>query len=280
MLSGALSRCVVAPLDVVKIKQQISTERHSPGTLQIAREVLATQGLPGFWRGNLPALMLWASFSAIQFPLYRSLSASCQGLGFQPSVGHAVAGACAGAVATTITYPLDLLRTRVIAASQSRGRPRALALVRQQLLQHSIRGLYHGLTPALLSVMPSSAILFLVYEPLRTAFAGHSGVMHHVGTALGVGSAAGAAAGMASKLATYPLDTARKRMQVRSMQGGSGTGNKYTLAECLRDTHAQGGVRALYRGLTPAMLKVGVSMGPALAVYEATRSLLLRGALS
>lgn len=273
-ISGAISRCIVAPLDVLKIRQQIAQGSSAPAMLAVAKDVFNTQGFAGFWRGNLPALALWASYSAVQFPAYRAAVSSLQQRGLPDSMCHAVAGASAGVSATLLTYPLDLLRTRSIAATQSSTGPTVVALVRAQLVQHSWRGLYLGLSPALLAIVPSNAVLFLVYEPLREAFAGHSGIMQHIGTALGVGSAAGAAAGIASKLATYPLDTARKRMQVHSAGDSSCARTPYTLRQCLQATFTKGGVRGLYRGLLPALLKVAVSMGPALAVYEAVRTAL------
>jgi len=273
LVSGAISRCIVAPLDVIKIRQQISPGSRAPSMGEVVRRVLEADGAMGMWRGNLPALALWASYSAIQFPVYRAAVSWLQQRGLPGPASHATGGAAAGALATLLTYPLDLLRTRSIAASSvSTAHPSLVQLVRGQLAGHSWRGLYHGLSPALVAVAPSNGVLFLVYEPLREAFAGHSGVMHHVGTALGVGSAAGAAAGIASKLVTYPLDTARKRMQVYTMTAPQRNG--YTLQQCLVDTYAEAGVRGLYRGLSPALIKVAVSMGPALAVYEAVRTAL------
>ncbi len=276
LAAGAISRCFIAPLDVIKIRQQIAVGSTTPSMRSVAQDVLATQSLGGFWRGNLPALGLWAAYSGIQFPVYRASVAALQEQGMSSAAAFACGGAVAGVIATSATYPLDLLRTASIAASHgSDSRPSLLTLLSTQLRQHSWRGLYHGMSPAVLAVVPSNAVLFLVYEPLRAAFAGHSGIMHHIGTAVGVGSAAGAAAGVASKLVTYPLDTARKRMQVHGMRTGSS--QQYALLACLRDTYNDGGIRSLYRGLLPALLKVAASMGPALAVYEATRSLLAAG---
>ena len=70
------------------------------------------------WKGNVPAEILYVCYGGIQFVSYRSISQAQQLLlkgRVPPQVESFVAGASAGAVATTATYPLDLLRTRFAA---------------------------------------------------------------------------------------------------------------------------------------------------------------------
>ena len=71
--AGCIARLVVAPLDVVKIRLQVQIEPlHGgggkyKGMLHAFRTILAEEGLRGYWRGTLPALLLWVPYTAVQF---------------------------------------------------------------------------------------------------------------------------------------------------------------------------------------------------------------------
>ena len=74
-LAGGCARCVVAPLDVVKIRMQVQLEptrtgagggKYS-GTAQALACIFREEGLRGLWRGTLPALLLWVPYTAVQF---------------------------------------------------------------------------------------------------------------------------------------------------------------------------------------------------------------------
>src|SRR5277367_520091 len=124
-------RFVIAPLDVVKIRLQLQIHSlsdplsHSPsrlrgspiykGTLPTIKRILREEGLTGLWKGNIPAELMYVTYSAIQFSTYRSVTLALQsafGERKLPTAAESfIAGASAGAVATMATYPLDLLRT-------------------------------------------------------------------------------------------------------------------------------------------------------------------------
>lgn len=81
---------------------------------------------------------------------------------------------------------------------------------------------------------------------------------------------AGAVAGSISQTLTYPLDVLRRRMQVAGMPDGKaklGYSDKSSydvFATIIRND----GVRGLYRGLWPNLLKVAPSIGVSFGVYE------------
>lgn len=133
---------VASPFDVVKIRLQVPRGPVlDPGTpryvLHLVREMCAEEGVRGFYRcgqrtgglpsaltagpaprrGNAPALALWASYSAVQFPVYEYAKAALQSATGSPAASWFFAGAAAGITATLVTYPMDYLRT-VIAAGE------------------------------------------------------------------------------------------------------------------------------------------------------------------
>ena len=148
--SDATSSFVTAPLDVLKIRLQLSKyplatkysvadtdlkikeHLHIPKptptkrfyALHLLKSIVRSEGPTALWKGNVPAQLLYLSYSAVQFSTYRLCAseliqlADKSGASTSTTTQHVIpllAGATAGAVATAATYPLDLLRTRFAA---------------------------------------------------------------------------------------------------------------------------------------------------------------------
>jgi hypothetical protein len=132
--SGGLTRALLSPLDVLKIRLQLHSAPAGGGALAVARGILAADGVRGFWRGSGTGIALWVAYMAVQFPAYqaarRALEASSGGGGSGSSGGGGasllqlpplslLAGGLAGVAATAVTYPLDWARTRLAAAGSA-----------------------------------------------------------------------------------------------------------------------------------------------------------------
>lgn len=257
---------MIAPLDVVKIRLQLQTHslsdplshrdlRGSPiykGTLPTLQHILKHEGLAALWKGNIPAELMYVSYSAIQFSTYRAASAALQGAfaehGLPAAAESFVAGASAGAVATTATYPLDLLRTRFAAQGTERIYASLAASIRDIATLEGPRGFFRGLGAGVGQIIPYMGIFFSAYETLRAPVAA-------LQLPYGAGDAtAGVLASLMSKTAVFPLDLIRKRLQVQGP-----TRSRYVHKNIpeykgvLRTmVHIVGteGRRGLYRGLT------------------------------
>ncbi|XP_064978053.1 mitochondrial thiamine diphosphate carrier 2-like isoform X2 [Musa acuminata AAA Group] len=178
-ISGGISRTVTSPLDVIKIRFQVQLEPTSSwallhrdsygsskytGILQSSKVILREEGLTGFWRGNVPALLLYMPYTAIQFTVLHKLKTIAAGsskaedhLKLSPYLPY-LSGALAGFAATIGSYPFDLLRT--ILASQ--GEPKVYSTMRSAFLDiirtRGIRGLYAGLSPTLVEIIPYAGL--------------------------------------------------------------------------------------------------------------------------
>ena len=75
--AGGVSRVLVAPLDLVKIRMQLPgcSRATTPAASlhDTVRLIYAEEGLRTFWRGNVPAMCLWMSYSAVQFSCFHGL---------------------------------------------------------------------------------------------------------------------------------------------------------------------------------------------------------------
>jgi hypothetical protein len=154
-IAGALSRCLVAPFDVLKIRMQLERGQRVGGTLaktgmtHLAYKTIVTEGVTGLWRGNAPAMALWVLYAGVQFPVHSSAKRYLGELGttptgtaawlLQPPVALILSGAIAGVAATCASYPLDWARTRM--AAQRSPREHASTW---RLLQHTLRTAVRG----------------------------------------------------------------------------------------------------------------------------------------
>lgn len=93
-VSGGISRTVTSPLDVIKIRFQVQLEPTNQwaslrnfvhgtskytGMLQATKDILREEGLKGFWRGNVPALLMVMPYTAIQFTVLQQLKTFAAG---------------------------------------------------------------------------------------------------------------------------------------------------------------------------------------------------------
>jgi hypothetical protein len=91
--------------------------------------------------------------------------------------------------------------------------------------------------------------------------------------------ACGALAGVVGKLAVYPLDTVKRRLQVQGMARSHAYGAPAhyagTLDALVTIAREEGVVGGWYKGTTPALLKSAVSVAVTFWAYEGTLALLI-----
>ncbi|KAF8064540.1 thiamine diphosphate carrier 2 [Scenedesmus sp. PABB004] len=149
-LAGAVSRFMVGPLDVVKIRFQVQLEpiaaaarrgggaaggakapSHYTGFVNAFRTIVAEEGLRGLWTGTVPGLLLTIPYTAVQFVALQQCKETAARLGWDGRSSTAVSfasGALAGAAATVASYPFDLLRTTLAAQGEPKARARRAPL--------------------------------------------------------------------------------------------------------------------------------------------------------
>ena len=180
-----------------------------------------------------------------------------------------MAGAGAGIIAATTTYPLDLVRTR-LSLSSTNASGILPCIVRVYTEEGGLKALYRGLTPTLLGIAPLVALNFALYETFksqaRTRLAMPANEDISVVVKLGCGGAAGACA----QTVTYPLDVLRRRLQTSGILGYGYTGVSDAMMRMWREE----GLASFYRGILPNYLKVVPAISVSFVVYEKVKSIL------
>lgn len=171
-LAGATSRTATAPLDRLKVVLQVQTTRAHimPALKGIWRE----GGFLGFFRGNGLNVLKVAPESAIRFYTFEMLKTCImnakgdEGKHDIGTTGRVLAGGMAGAIAQTVIYPLDLVKTRVQTyACQGKRIPSLETLSKDIWVQEGPRAFYRGLIPSLLGIVPYAGIDLAAYDTLK-----------------------------------------------------------------------------------------------------------------
>ncbi|KAL3650710.1 Adenine nucleotide transporter bt1, chloroplastic/mitochondrial [Castilleja foliolosa] len=268
-IAGAISRTAVAPLETIRTHLMVGSNGQS--TTEVFQNIMDTEGWPGLFRGNFVNVIRVAPSKAIELFIYDTVNKKLSSkAGEQPKLPippSLIAGACGGVTSTLITYPLELVKTRL---TIQRDVYNGLFDAFVKILQEGGPGeLYRGLAPSLIGVIPYAASNYCAYDTLRKVYRKIS-KQEKIGNieTLIIGSLAGAI----SSTATFPLEVARKHMQVGSLCGRQVYKNVFhALASILE----QEGWNGLYKGLGPSCVKLVPAAGISFMCYEAMKRVLV-----
>ncbi|EGO22684.1 mitochondrial carrier protein RIM2 [Serpula lacrymans var. lacrymans S7.9] len=188
-IAGIITGTATNPIWVVKTRLQLSaSQRRHPlsagstltttntsptrffgGSWAMIKMISREEGIRGFYKG-LSASYLGVTEGTIQWVLYerlKKLSASTEGQGgVQEWAGMLGSAGTAKCVASLITYPHEVLRTRlrqprVNGVVKYTGLLQTLRLV---IAEEGARSLYGGLSAHLMRVVPNAAVMYSIYE--------------------------------------------------------------------------------------------------------------------
>ncbi|XP_005998293.1 mitochondrial thiamine pyrophosphate carrier [Latimeria chalumnae] len=280
--SGMVTRAMISPLDVIKIRFQLQIEQLSPqnprakyyGILQASRLILAEEGIKGFWKGHVPAQFLSVIYGAVQFVSFEQLTEFVHNTTLystrDPKV-HFVCGGLAACTATVAAQPLDILRTRFAA----QGEPKIYQSIRHAVVSiyrnEGPLAFYRGLIPTLIAVFPYAGLQFSSYNLFQQLFSwivpqneARAGNLKNL--------VCGSCAGVISKTLTYPFDLFKKRLQVGGFeQARAAFGQVRTykgFVNCVTQISKEEGLQGFFKGLSPSLVKAAFSTGFTFFWYE------------
>ncbi|CAN6441898.1 unnamed protein product [Victoria cruziana] len=268
-VAGAVSRTAVAPLETIRTHLMVGSSGNS--TIEVFRNIMETEGWKGLFRANFVNVIRVAPSKAIELFAYETVRKHLSPKpGESPKVpvpASLVAGAVAGMSSTLCTYPLELVKTRItIQRDIYNNMVHAFLKIVEE---EGLGGLYRGLTPSIIGVVPYAATNYFAYDTLRKAYKKvfKTEDIGNVATLL-IGSAAGAI----SSGATFPLEVARKNMQVGAV---SGRQVYRSMFHALTSILEKEGISGLYVGLGPSWMKLVPAAGISFMCYEACKRILV-----
>lgn len=176
-LGGVCGGVVGTPADIVNVRMQNDVKippdqrRHYRHAFDGLSRLYREEGFRKMFRG-----VEWASSRATlltigQICFYDVIKAQLMQAGMQDNLTcHMAASMCSGVIATTMTQPMDVLKTRAMDARPGQF-PTPLHLVTFTAKQGP-SAFFKGYVPAFIRLGPHTVLTFVFYEQLRLYF-GH-----------------------------------------------------------------------------------------------------------
>uniref|UniRef100_G3UNG8 Solute carrier family 25 member 41 n=1 Tax=Loxodonta africana TaxID=9785 RepID=G3UNG8_LOXAF len=171
-LAVAISQTLINPMEVLKTRLTLRRTGQYKGLRDCARQILEKEGPRAFYRGYLPNMLGIVPYACTDLAIYEMMRCLWQKSGRDMEDPSGLVSLSSVTLSTTCgqmaSYPLTLVRTRMQAQDTVEGSNPTMCGVFQRILaQQGLPGLYRGMTPTLLKVLPAGGISYLVYEVMK-----------------------------------------------------------------------------------------------------------------
>ena len=264
-------------------------EKVYTGIWQGVAHMWRTDGIKGLFKGNgLNCIRIFPN-SAIKFLTYEQLTRHIShtlidagGDGQLTPWMRLGAGAGAGIIGMSATYPMDMVRGRITIQEGTNQQYRGmLHATRCIVAEEGLLALWRGWLPSVIGVVPYVGLNFAVYETLKDVLIKMYGCRDERDLTIATRLGCGALAGTTGQTVAYPFDVVRRRLQVsgwagaQSLHADHGHAVAYRgMVDCFVRTIREEGVGALFKGLAPNYLKVVPSIAIAFVTYEQVKEIL------
>lgn len=271
-VSAAVSKTAAAPIERIKLLIQNQDEMIKQGRLSepykgigdcFARTI-KDEGFSALWRGNVANVIRYFPTQALNFAFKDHFKRM---FGYKKEkdgywmwfAGNMASGGAAGACSLAFVYSLDYARTRLANDAKSSkkggGERQFNGLVdvyRKTLATDGIAGLYRGFVISCVGIVVYRGLYFGMYDsikPVLLTVALEDNFLAAFMLGWGITIAAG--------LASYPIDTVRRRMMMTS-----GAAVKYNSSmHCMSEIVKNEGIKSLFKGAGANILRAVAGAG-------------------
>lgn len=173
-LAGATAQTAIYPMEVLKTRLTLRKTGQYSSMSDCAKKILKNEGVKAFYKGYIPNLLGIIPYAGIDLAVYESLKNTW--LSYHKDTtnpGVLVLLGC-GTISSTCgqlaSYPLALVRTRMQAQASldASDQPSMNALMKKIVAKDGFFGLYRGILPNFMKVIPAVSISYVVYEYMKT----------------------------------------------------------------------------------------------------------------
>lgn len=282
-VSAAVSKTAAAPIERIKLLIQNQDEMIKQGRLShryggisdCFKRTVADEGIASMWRGNTANVLRYFPTQALNFAFKDKFKAIFKASKDDSYVAkfskNIAAGGAAGATSLLFVYSLDYARTRLAndakSVAKGGGDRQFNGLVdvyRKTLASDGIAGLYRGFGPSVVGIVVYRGLYFGLYDSLKPIVLVGSLQSSFLASFL-----LGWAVTIFSGIASYPLDTVRRRMMMTS-----GAAVKYSSSfAAFKQIVATEGVGSLFKGCGANVLR-GVAGAGVISIYDQLQKVL------
>lgn len=266
-VAGAVSRTATAPIDRLKFILQVQDGQLI--TIRQGFSLMAAEGsYKAYFRGNGANVIKNVPETALKLTCNDRVKAMIAQDGHSVTIGQSVAiGGISGAIAQGTIYPMEVIQTRlaVSPAGTYRGIANAFSKI---VCQEGYKALFRGITPCMVGIIPYAGLDIAAFEVMREKL--HEQYDHRPPPQYLL--LAGMLSSTGAQLVAYPLGLIRTRLQA---QGMGGVPLKYNgMFDVVRKTLELEGIRGMYKGLTPNLMKIAPAAGISWFVFEESKRIL------
>merc|ERR1712169_82004 len=285
-VAAAISKTAAAPIERIKLMVQNQGEMlkagrlSSPynGVMDCFRRTVADEGMTSLWRGNTANVIRYFPTQALNFAFKdyfkRMFNKSKDRDGYAMwFLGNLASGGAAGASSLFFVYSLDYARTRLAndakSAKKGGGDRQFNGLVdvyRKTMASDGVAGLYRGFVVSCAGIIVYRGCYFGFFDTLKPlVLTGSMADNFFLNFCLGY------AVTVAAGLASYPLDTIRRRMMMTS-----GEAVKYRSSiHCAQVIMANEGTKSFFKGAGANILR-GVAGAGVLAGFDKLKAFYIK----
>lgn len=268
--AGVVGTVIGFPLDTIKARQQVLSSDKS--IISTASHIVKREGTLGLYRGIVPPLLSLSILNTVNFTSYsyfQSVYHAQRGW----DIKNSWAGATIGPIASSVSTVENLIKTQLqldnVTANRYKG---SVDVMKQLVREDGLKVLYTGHVVNTARETMFLSTYFGVYEGLREAFIhyNHDGKDHPLLIPM-----AGGFAGAIAWAVSFPLDCVRAGVQGQNLHTTSPSDRKSSW-QVFNDLMKTRGIRGLYSGVTPSIVRAFLVSGSRFTAYE-TALWILRG---
>jgi len=258
-VSAGVSKTATAPIERVKLLIQNQDEMIKQGRLDkpysgvvdCTKRVLAEEGVGPFWRGNLANVLRYFPTQALNFAFKEQFktifSVPKESSYFFKTMANIASGGCAGTLSLLFVYSLDFARTRMANDAKGKDGKRQfnglIDVYKKTIASDGIAGLYRGFVISAVGIFIYRGLYFGLYDSVKPMLGEDPSFLFRFMLGYSVTVSAG--------LASYPIDTIRRRMMMTS---GTGVNYKSSM-DCGMQIVKNEGVGSLFKGAGANILR-------------------------
>jgi len=281
-VSAAVSKTCASPIEVIKLRLQNvdsllkagTIDRPYTGIADCGKRIVADEGVKALWKGNGTNVIRYFPTQALNFSLkdyFKRLfnkDKTRDGY-FTWFLGNLASGGAAGSVSLLFVYSLDYARTRLtndLKSAKRGGQKQYSGLIdvyKKTIATDGVVGLYRGFVISCVGIVIYRGLYFGIYDSIKPILPGDMKDNLAVNFLLGWGVTVG------SGLASYPIDTIRRRMMMTSGEAEKFSGS----IDCAQKILAKEGVGSFFKGAGANILR-GVAGAGVLALYDRMQMLM------
>ncbi|OAF70980.1 Mitochondrial thiamine pyrophosphate carrier 1 [Intoshia linei] len=279
-ISGGIAGCVaktsVAPLDRIKILYQSHhIKYHQLSIISVAKEIYRDSGVAGLYRGNLMQMMRVFPYAAIQFSSFEKYKHFYSFIKNE-HIRKLISGSSAGVTAVIFTYPFDFMRSNIAYGNVPKSNWKNLTMKYVSFFYgRGISSFYSGLVATLIGMIPYAGASFYIFESSRQF------IIKNITPQIDksdikkisiVNAISGSFAGIVAQTIAYPIDVARRKIQVAVISGQGE--NHSTIKKALINTYKTHGFsRGLFKGMSINYIRVIPMISMSFTTYELLKNL-------